>query len=235
MDRWVDFAGLFNFRDVAMLTGRPGVLYRSDALCSLVEQDRPRYESLGVHTVIDLRRPEEIEGQGRAPQWACQVWHNVTLHEEVWPVGECETEDAVSAYLAGVYLGMHAADVVKVLRILAQEATGPAVLHCAGGRDRTGVVVALLLSLVGVGDAEIAADYAETEKFTLRWLQWHHETTGETVQLPPNIRYTPPEAILGYLGQLRELHGSVQDYLMKAGLDTAVIEALRARMAPAAL
>jgi hypothetical protein len=232
MDRWVDFAGVFNFRDVGMLTGRPGVLYRSDALCSLLEEDRPRYEALGVHTVIDLRRPEEVEVQGRAPQWACRAWHNVTLREEVWPVGECSTEEAVAAYLAGIYLNMNAADVVRVLTILADPATGPAVLHCAGGRDRTGVVVALMLSLLGVSDSDIAADYAETEKFTLRWLQWHFETTGEATELPPNIRFTPPEAILGYLVQLRELHGSVQDYLIKAGLEAHAIDGLRARMAP---
>ncbi len=231
MDRWVDFAGVFNFRDVGMLTGRPGVLYRSDALCSLVEQDRPRYESLGVRTVIDLRRPEEVQSQGRAPQWACTAWHNVTLHEEAWPVGECESEAAVAAYLAGVYLNMNSGDVVRVLTLLADPGTGAAVLHCAGGRDRTGVVVALLLSLLGVSDEEIAADYAETEKFTLRWLKWHFETTGETAELPPNIRYTPPEAILGYLGQVREMHGSVESYLVKAGLEPHVIAALRARMA----
>jgi protein-tyrosine phosphatase len=127
---------------------------------------------------------------------------------------------------------MNAGDVVRVLTILADPATGPAVLHCAGGRDRTGVVVALMLSLIGVSDDEIAADYAETEKFTLRWLKWNFDTNGEAVELPPNIRFTPPEAILGYLAQVRELHGSVQDYLAGAGLDPKVVDALRARMAP---
>ncbi len=85
MDRWIDFAGVFNFRDVGMLTGRPGQLFRSDALCSLVEEDRVRYEALGVHTVVDLRRPEEIEFQGRAPQWACPAWHKLTKLEQMFP------------------------------------------------------------------------------------------------------------------------------------------------------
>lgn len=224
MDRWVDFAGLFNFRDVGALTGRPGVIYRSDALCSLVDEDRPRYEALGVQTVIDLRRAEEIEIQGRAPGWSYTKWHNVTIREGAWPVGECEDAAAVSVYLADVYLGMEPADIAKVLTMLADPGTGPAVIHCAGGRDRTGVVVALLLSLVGVPDEDIGADYTLTEQFTQRWLKWRLDTAGETVELPLNILHTPPGAILRYLARLRERHGSVREYLR---LDDSVVSSLR--------
>ncbi|HCT76034.1 MAG TPA: hypothetical protein DGT23_05445 [Micromonosporaceae bacterium] len=224
MDRWVDFAGLFNFRDVGALTGRPGVIYRSDALCSLVDDDRPRYEALGVQTVIDLRRAEEIEIQGRAPSWSYRQWHNLTVRETTWPVGECADAEAVAVYLADVYLQMNPADIASVLTLLAEPDIGPAVIHCAGGRDRTGVVVALLLSLVGVPDEEIGADYTLTEQFTQRWLKWRFDTTGETIELPPNILHTPPGAILLYLTRLRERHGSVQAFL---SLDSATVSALR--------
>jgi hypothetical protein len=231
--RWIDVDELFNFRDVGGFGGvRPGLLYRTDALCGLVESGRVAYEALGVHTVIDLRRPEEIEAQGRAPDWAYRCWHNVVLREAPPPVGECPDVASLPAYIASIYLGMSkygADDIVRVLSLLADPATGPAVIHCAGGRDRTGVVVALLLELLGVPDEEIALDYHLSERFTQRWLAWKQSQGGEVPELPLHVLYTPAETMLVFLGRLRERHGSVRLYLLAAGLDPAVIDELRAR------
>jgi protein-tyrosine phosphatase len=233
VSRWIDVDELFNLRDVGGLGGvRRGLLYRTDALCSLVESGRRAYEALGVHTVIDLRRPEEIEAQGRAPEWACRMWHNITLREGPGPARDCSDVDSLPAYLAEIYLGMTqtaAQDIVKVLTVLADPGTGPAVVHCAGGRDRTGVVVGVLLELLGVPDEEIAGDYHLSERFTQRWLAWKEASGGEVPELPLNLLYTPKEAMLLFLAGLRRRHGSVRDYVLGAGLAPRDLDELRAR------
>jgi protein-tyrosine phosphatase len=221
----MEFANLLNFRDAGAVAGKPGVLYRSDALSGLVD------ETFRIHTVIDLRRPEEIEAYGRAPEWACEVWHNVTLTEAPGSDPQYDEAHGVAGYLVDRYLEMSqygAADLVRVLAILADAATGPAVVHCAGGRDRTGVVIALILDILGVPDEEIGADYQLTEGFTRRWLEIER-AAGREPRLPPFLMITPAEAILTFLARLRERHGSVETYLTASGLAPAAIAALRAR------
>lgn len=226
MTVWVQLPDLFNFRQV-----RAG-LYRTDALCGLTDEARERYGELGVHTVIDLRRPEELEAQGRAPEWSYQVWHNVTLREPAWPVGECDDEAGVARYLADIYHGMSqtgGADIARVLSILADPQTGPAVVHCAGGRDRTGVVIALVLALLEVPIEEIALEYALSEEFTRRWIAWKATESGEEPTLPANLLYTPASAMSLFLTELVQRHGSVRDYLIGAGMQARVIDALGER------
>jgi protein-tyrosine phosphatase len=186
-----------------------------------------------VHTVIDLRRPEEIEAAGRAPEWACEVWHNVTLTEAPGPDPEYDEAHGVAGYLVDRYLEMSqygSADLLRVLTILADASTGPAVVHCAGGRDRTGVVIALIFDLLGVPDEEIGADYQRTEVFTRRWLEIRR-SAGQEPRLPPFLMITPAEAILTFLARVREWHGSVEAYLTASGMTPEAIGALRARFA----
>jgi protein-tyrosine phosphatase len=233
VDRWVEIDELFNFRDVGGLGGvRRGLLYRADALCNLTDRGREDYAALGIHTVIDLRRQPELDSYGRAPDWAFEVWHNIPLRERPGPESDCPDMAGVPGCISDVYLDMTetaAEDIVRVLTILADPSVGPAVIHCAGGRDRTGVVVAVLLALLGVQDAEIAVDYHLSERFTERWLVWKEAETGSMPELPLNVRYAPEEAMLLLLKRLRERHGTVEAYLLDAGLEPAVVEALRAR------
>jgi protein-tyrosine phosphatase len=232
-ERWVEIDELFNFRDAGGFGGvRRGVLYRTDALCNLTEHGRQAYAALGIHTVIDLRRDAELAEQGRAPDWAFKVWHNVALRERPGPEHDCPDVASLPGYISDVYLSMTetaAEDIARVLTILADPETGPAAIHCAGGRDRTGVIVALLLALLGVPEKEIALDYHLSERFTRRWMAWKQAQSGSVPELPLNLLYTPEEAMLLTLKRLQERHGSVRGYLLEAGLAPPAMEALRAR------
>jgi len=231
--RWIEIDELFNCRDVGGFGGvRRGVLYRTDALCNLTDKGREAYAALGIHTVIDLRRQPELDSQGRAPDWAFKVWCNVPLRERPGPAHDCPDMASLPRYMSDVYLNMTetaAPDIVRVLTILADPATGPAAIHCAGGRDRTGVVVAVLLAFLGVPENEIALDYHLSERFTQRWLAWKRAESGSVPELPLNLLYAPEEAMLLLLKRLRERHGSVHAYLHDAGLAPWAMEALRAR------
>jgi protein-tyrosine phosphatase len=170
----------------------PGRVLRSDNLQTLSDDDvRRLVDDLGVREVIDLRTTAEILLEGRGPLRAVpEVTHrHFTLlperghHTDVFAVEEDEPLDlpegwlesllprqvaphdegeppAVRSYLG--YLGQRADNVVAALRALTETREGASVVHCAAGKDRTGVVCALAIAVAGVGHDEIVADYAMT-------------------------------------------------------------------------
>lgn len=242
MSRLVDFAGpVFNFRDVGGLTTvdglvvRPGTLFRSDALGPLREQDRPAFSRLGIRSIIDLRQPVEVERYRRAPQWAAAYWHHVPFTNPVWRPEDYSPAAGVTAFLVERYreiVEQAGADLARAIDIIAAVDSGPTVVHCLGGRDRTGIVIALVLDLLGVGDEQIAADYHLTEQGMARFTAWARIHRPELAELPPYMASTPPEAILTLLDDVRGRHGSVRDYLLASGLAEQRLAQLRDRLLP---
>ena len=111
---------------------------------------------------------------------------------------------------------------------IADADAAPVVVHCVAGKDRTGVVCALTLSLLGVSDADIAADYALSTEASERFRIWIN-TQLPTRDLPTPQPYysSPAEAMMFFLTELRRQHGSAEQYLLSAGLTQPQITALR--------
>src|SRR5690349_2967709 len=129
MNRRIEFVSAFNFRDTGGYLGldgravRHGRLFRSDALGRLDEADRPLFESLGIRTVIDLRRPTEVSAQGRAPEWPGFAWHNIAPDHPEWHPGEFDPDEGVARFLARRYLEIATqgvAGIVKVIGVIAE-------------------------------------------------------------------------------------------------------------------
>jgi protein-tyrosine phosphatase len=177
MDRWIELDGAVNVRDVGGLptedggTTAPRVIIRSDNLQGLSDKDvRRLVEDHGVALVVDLRTPAEVTAEGPGPLVAAGVRHvnldlipgwdpQVSDTGRLVPHEQREAGDMSHFYLG--YLDEAPAQVVQALRELTS-AEGAAVVHCAAGKDRTGVVVALALAVAGVPREEIVADYALT-------------------------------------------------------------------------
>ncbi len=178
MDRWVELDGAVNVRDLGGLatedggTTAQGVLLRSDNLQGLSDKDvRRLVDDRGVRTVLDLRTPTEVRLEGPGPLVAEGVRHvNLDLiptwdvsgpsADRIVPHEQREANDLSHFYLT--YLDQAPSQVVAALRVIADPGSGPVVVHCAAGKDRTGVVVALALVVAGVGRDEVVADYALT-------------------------------------------------------------------------
>lgn len=236
--QFVDFERVFNFRDLGGYPTRngrrtkTGVLFRADNLGSLKDADRERFQDLGIRTIVDLRKPGEIEELGgRAPEWACAVWHNVALKNPRWLDEDYSDQEGPVAYLIARYLEsaeLTGGEYARVLSILADPSTAPVAVHCLGGRDRTGMVVALLLDLLGVPDDVIAADYHFTEQATARFMAWYRSVKPAAAEFPPYLTVTPAEVILTVLERLREKYGSIEEYVVEHGLTVGEIASLRA-------
>jgi protein tyrosine/serine phosphatase len=158
----VDFEGLVNFRDLGGLpvegggSVAVGRLFRSDSLAYASPADAKRLvDEYAIATVVDLRGEEEVEMSGRGPLVETSVAYSQVPIADVSP-GSGRAEHYV------LVLVERAEALVRLLRHLAAPGTLPAVLHCEAGCDRTGVVAALVLGLLGVPDDDICADYART-------------------------------------------------------------------------
>lgn len=233
------FSQVFNFRDVGGLAGLDGRtvrwrrLFRSDSLHGLCEDDRAAFTALGIRTVLDLRRPYEVERDGRVPDWDGIVWRHIHPNHREWSETPFSDGADLPRYLADRYLDLTeegAAELAEAVDLIADADSAPMVVHCVAGKDRTGVVCALTLSLLGVCDADIAADYALSTAGFERYHAWLRERHPEQTAPAPRWYQSPAEAMLLFLAELRARHGSVHDYLTGAGLPASRIEALRAHL-----
>ncbi|RKT18628.1 protein-tyrosine phosphatase [Streptomyces sp. 1114.5] len=235
-----DFQALHNFRDLGgypAADGRSvrwGLLYRSDSLGKLTsDADLDKLRALGIRTVIDLRYPWEIAAKGRVPELDGLEYHNLSIEHRPYDQAEIDPGLDPWRYLADRFAEV-AEDGVKEIRqvldvITAAEA--PVVFHCASGKDRTGLIAALLLTLLGVAEDDIAADFALTELATAQLAaDWHAAHPGRTLRWPGFGR-APETVIRLTLADLAARHGSVEAYLTGTlGIDREQITALRTRL-----
>jgi protein tyrosine/serine phosphatase len=241
-DRHVVLDGCFNFRDLGgYLTHdgrrvRRGRLFRSDGLHELSARDVAHLrEQLRIRDVIDLRTPSEVRSDLQRALIAPPVrYHHVSLLEveESQPrqLAPGETFELDRFYVAMMRRGSKG--VARVLELIAN-ASDPAVFHCAAGKDRTGVVAALVLALLGVDDAQIAEDYALTQRGLKGIAARLRRTRGYTElwrDLPPETLHARAETMHAWLARVRDEWGSPQGYAEAAGVSSGALDQLRDRL-----
>src|SRR5258708_2003850 len=252
---WIELDGAVNARDLGGLPTRDGrqiasgVLLRSDNLQDLSPADvATLVDGFGLTTVIDLRSTQESESEGPSPLDAVpSVRH---LHLSVLPeVGErtdvvadallLKRERDKSRYpddvMCGHYLGYledRPESVTGAVRAIA-ESDGAAIVHCAAGKDRTGVVVALALSAVGVPAEEVVADYALTDErieAILRRLMGSRTYEGDLKGSEIDRHRPRSETMKALLEQVEARYGGVTQWLADHGFGEADLKRLRARL-----
>jgi protein-tyrosine phosphatase len=226
--------GLLNLRDLGGLpteTGgltRHGRLLRSDALHSLTRSGQDALLDLGVRTVVDLRTASELEELPSplldVPGVHC-VHAPIFTDEDTFPADVVTAADAYRWYLRDLQTGIAAA-----MSAIADSEAPPILVHCHAGKDRTGVVVALVLLLAGVGVEAIADDY------TLSGVQLADVLARDRVtaleQGMDHVRAerlftVRREAIVDMVERIHSEHGGAPEYLRGLGVDPPRIDRLR--------
>jgi protein-tyrosine phosphatase len=242
VDRRITFARVFNVRDLGGLptadgaTVRSGVVFRADGVNRLDGDDLEVAKALGLRTVVDLRTHGEVEHRGRFPDEHIPVqWHHLPVIEQMWSERDLQATDGAAAFLRDRYLDMlveGGASIARTVELIADES--PLLFHCSAGKDRTGVVAAVVLGLLGVGHEEIAADYhlsaAAMDAFTA-WIETDYPDAIDAMsKQPKEYLEAPAEAMLGFLGEVDRIHGSVEDLAVQLGVTPATIQRLRATL-----
>jgi protein-tyrosine phosphatase len=195
--QFVPTENVFNLRDVGGLHGldgkkvKTGRVYRSDNFGNATESDIDHVVThLGIKHVIDLRRAEEWEESGRFPDVDGVEFHHFELLHIKWEsiglrVNGLSGEAEVVEFLRHRYTGMLESGYRSVRDSLDVIASGePVVFHCMAGKDRTGLVAAVLLSILGVDPEDIAADYELTRIGSARWRRWRDAPDDRGDQRP---------------------------------------------------
>ncbi len=259
--RWVDLQGAVNVRDVGGLPTVDGrrtrsrVLLRADNLQDLTSDDVARLlEEHRVRTVVDLRTSGEVHLEGPGPLTGRVAHHHLSLiAEEPGEPDEVEVDRAVDQAvpsfrdrssrrgstptdMTGYYLGYvedAPQSVAAALRVLADAANGTTVVHCAAGKDRTGTIVALALSLAGVTRDAVVADYvasAERVDQVLARLQ-SSRTYGPDLAGADVADLTPQAASMErFLDEVDRRYGGPHGLAMSIGVDEETVARLAARL-----
>jgi protein-tyrosine phosphatase len=230
------FANLLNFRDLAGADSarlEPGRLFRSDALSRMDDADWQLFLGLRVRTVIDLRTAEEVAGYGRVRPDSGIDYHHLSILKTEWDQNPLTPGTGVAQYLADRYLDLTdegRAELRTAVGLLAEPAAVPAVIQCGGGRDRAGVLSALILGLLDVSDDSIGADYARSQEATGKSAALISRRRGAPFTHAPEFAETPAEAMRIVLRELRHRYGSVAGYARAIGIPAETITALREHM-----
>ncbi len=244
LDRWLALEGLDNVRDVGGLPlrdggqTRPGVLLRSASLHYLTPGDVEHLvDVLGLKLVLDLRTGREVDRDGPtavARAGIETVWLSFLAEDgEPLPEADDDLDPMVHNYLG--YLSQRGENVVQAVRRLAAPDAGPALVHCAAGKDRTGVLVALVLDAVGVQRSAVLADYMlSAEQVPAMFRRW---TTAAGEPMPADLTPHLPraEVMATVLARLDAEHGTgdvggAAGWLRANGLDVADLDRLRGRL-----
>lgn len=239
--------GCVNVRDLGGIpmedggTTRAGAVVRSDNIGGLSPDGWAALARHGVIRIVDLRWPEEraqdpprdvdvevVHVSVLGPSWEENADYFRELDAHV------DTVDDIADHYASSYVDFLERNREAFGRALAAiaDADGPVVIHCMGGKDRTGLVVALLLRLAGVSVDEIGRDYALSgENLAGRTAAWLADApTDEERVRREKLSGTPADAMARVIADVEQRYGSVAGYLEAGGLPSDQLERLRARL-----
>jgi len=253
--RRLDWDACYNARDVGgyPLAGggrtRWGRFFRADNLRRLSARGRAALLASGVRTVIDLRSPFElgIDPYPFPPADAAGGDAGLPAYRNLPVLDPADAAEAAALAGAATVEAMYAAMLAHgrarlgaILRAVAAAPAGGVLVYCHAGKDRTGLVTALVLAVAGAAPADVAADYAVSGGYLRPWYAEQVRRVPDAaarVRLARSLRSplnaTRPESMRATLAHLDRSYGGPEAYLAGAGVADAELAALRRRIVEA--
>jgi protein-tyrosine phosphatase len=235
VSRHLPLSGTYNVRDIGGYRTRDGhvtrwrTMFRADSLHRLSPEAQTALLAHGVHMVIDLRRSDELRAAPNVFASSTTVtYRHLSLLTDTPDV------PGVPQPLVEIYrqmLDARQAQICELLQALAAPGGVPAVVHCSAGKDRTGVIIALALGLVGVDVDTISADYALSATYLvgsfLKATRQRALARGYTWEQYQPLVQCPATFMHATLQYIEMRYGGIEAYIRRIGLSHAEIAALR--------
>lgn len=240
-ERHIRLQGAFNVRDLGGYalagggTTRWRSVLRADGLQSLTEDDIRALLDLGLATVIDLRSDLELERQPSVFSGRRGVdYRHIPLFDALAPVDMMLSR--ASFRLAERYvsaLEICGPALCRVATTIAEAGKGAVLFNCTAGKDRTGIVAAMMLGLAGVADDEIAGDYALTASTAATLMDRLREAArqrGLDASAAETLLSSEPDTMRTFLAHVADRHGGFAAYLSRVGVADRHVDRLVERL-----
>ena len=236
-ERHIPFEGCFNFRDIGgypTIDGRSvrwGCYFRAGRQDRMTVGDLEKVAELDLKTQIDLRRPDELENQGRGPLGNMGIdyrWYSV-IPRNGSKILDAAAGEGISGERYLRYLDFDSGPWLNVFKILADSKSYPVVVHCTAGKDRTGVATAFLLSILGVERALIEKDFILSNRDQPRHIEFLESKKLSSGSVHRNVG-VPEDGMKVFLDGMAREHGGVIAFLRKIGIDDEMQSAIRGLM-----
>jgi len=241
--RHIELESVLNFRDLGGYRTRRGQtvawrrLFRSGELHHMTERDITRLkEEIGLHSVIDLRRTIELEQVGVGCLNEVGVkYYNIPLitisdsDRDKERVIFKDFSNQGEVYLYRIRHEEFGRRMVEALEIIAEPDNHPLVFHCTAGKDRTGVLAAIVLGILDVMDEDIIQDYTLSAPYMKEGInRWNSDPRmAEAIKNLPEYRLeASPESMALLLSTLKGEYGSVRGYVEAQGVKESLIHRL---------
>lgn len=235
--RQIEIAGAYNLRDIGGYTTRDQrrtrwrTLLRSASLHRLTRDSWHTLRGHGVRMIIDLRRTSETGYDGYLVDETVDMryQHIPLFDDDLYEVVDKPARNLDELYR--LLLDNCSTQFVAVLRAIAAQDSAPALIHCAVGKDRTGLAIALALGVAGVDDATIADDYALSSALLepiFEEFRAYERANGGDMQRLENMLLSERDTMLRTLAYLNAHYGGINAYLSRAGMAEAELVGLHA-------
>ena len=239
--RQIEFEKVINFRDIGGYRTRDGRsvawrrVFRSGEFRNLTQNDFKRLTcELGVVSVIDLRSGPELENNGKGLLEGSEIKYcNIAFMTDDDPGANASRYEHCTN-MGEFYLEMarqkdYGKRIIEALEVIADSGNHPLVFHCAVGKDRTGILAAILLNLLGVEEDDIIQDYTLSEPYMdelLARLKNNPQKSDPPLDIPDYFWKASPESMELFLTTLRRDYGSIEGYLESMGMEPSLTERL---------
>jgi protein tyrosine/serine phosphatase len=240
ISRHLEWKGCYNVRDLGGLPTSDGgqirgkAIVRADLLGRLTPAGKQQLLAYGIRTIIDLRSRREVGEKPSAvfsDQIEAPAYLNLWQGKKDPAFSERLRQAQTRAELYNLILDHDQAGVAEVLRAIANAQAGGVVIHCHSGKDRTGIISAVLLSLLGVTAKDAAEDYALSQARLWPLYEEILAEAGNEIKADPWLNPTvTPETILAMLSHIQQVYGGVQDYLDRGGFTAEDVALLKQRL-----
>ncbi|MBR3158658.1 MAG: tyrosine-protein phosphatase [Atopobiaceae bacterium] len=207
---------------------------RSDSLSMLTARDERFLYDYGVRAILDLRDPSEVADDPDRPIGPDVVSANIPLLS--YNLADTDQaslmNDPENISMANMYrLILENYEAVRAcMRFIADAPEGCVLFHCAVGKDRTGVLAMLLLSLAGVDKWDIVADYVQTRPNLMRSPVWHAQWEDYSLRKWRPILDSQADVIEQTYDLMNDEHEGVENFLLECGVRDEDVAAVRRRL-----
>jgi protein-tyrosine phosphatase len=234
--RKLEIDGTYNVRDLGGYetndhrATRWGQLFRADKLVRVTEDGLNAIHHLGIKTIIDLRYTPEIEVEPNVYSNSRDVNY---LHLPLYELSGDAALPRVPDDLADLYemiLDYRQQRIAEIISVLMTESNQPAIFHCTAGKDRTGIIAALLLGAAGVSDADVINDYALSEQYLhvlFDELREQARQNGYDSDWYNRLLICEPATMTTTLGHIQRCYGGIVPYLLRVGITEIQIASFR--------